>query len=97
MNKTPQKLKTCPNGHRFYKTSDCPVCPDCEKEKKPESGFLARVSAPARRALEGAGILTLEDLSHRTEKELVKLHGFGKASLPGLRASLAEKGLEFKK
>lgn len=26
-------LRTCKKGHRYYKSSDCPVCPACEKER----------------------------------------------------------------
>lgn len=48
---TRKTLRTCKNGHRYYKSSDCPVCPVCEEEKRPEEGFLSLVSAPARRAL----------------------------------------------
>lgn len=90
-------LRTCKNGHSYYKSSDCPVCPVCEKEKKPSEGFLSMMGAPARRALEHAGILTEEDLSNRTEKELLLLHGLGPASLPKLRDALKLKGLGFKK
>lgn len=52
-------LRTCKNGHNYYKSSDCPTCPVCEKEKKPKDGFLSLLSAPARRALENNGITTL--------------------------------------
>jgi DNA-directed RNA polymerase alpha subunit len=90
-----RQLKNCVNGHSFYKSSDCPVCPQCEAEKTVE-GFLARLSAPARRALENAGIDTLEKLSCYSEKALLKLHGLGKASLPILIAALQEKRLKFK-
>lgn len=89
-------LRTCKNGHQYYKSSDCPTCPICEVDKKPEEGFLTSMSAPARRALESAGIHTEKQLSQWSEKELLKLHGFGKASLPGLRSSLEAKGLSFK-
>jgi hypothetical protein len=27
-----KQLKICSKGHRFYKSSDCPTCPVCEKE-----------------------------------------------------------------
>jgi len=96
---TPGKknLRTCRKGHKYYKTSDCPTCPACEDEKKPVPGFLSLLSAPARRALEGAGIKTLLQLSKITEKEILKLHGMGPASLPTLRKALAEKGLGFRK
>lgn len=90
------KLKTCANGHQFYKSSDCPVCPVCEKENKPETVFLANLSAPARRALKNNGITSLQQLSAFNEKEILKFHGMGKASLPKLRSALAEAGLGIK-
>lgn len=86
----------CPEGHVYYKSSDCPTCPICEQEKKPESGFLSLLSAPARRALETAGITTLSELAKHTEKEILKLHGMGPASMPVLRKALEERGLVFK-
>ena len=88
-------LKTCSKGHTFNKTSDCPTCPICEALHKPKDGFLATLSAPARRALENNGITTLKQLSICTEKEILSLHGMGKSSLPKLRAVLAEQGLKF--
>ena len=93
--KAPQ-LKTCENGHQFYKSSDCPTCPICEKENKPETGFLATLSAPARRALENNGITSVQKLSELTEKEVLQFHGMGKASLPRLREALEAAGLTFK-
>lgn len=89
-------LRTCPVGHRFEKSSDCPTCPQCEAAKKPASGFLARVSAPAFRALQGAGLTTLKKVASRSEKDLLALHGFGPAALPTLRAELKANGLTFK-
>ena len=35
--KTKGSKRVCPNGHTYYKSSDCPVCPICENEKKQES------------------------------------------------------------
>ena len=90
-------LKTCEKGHRFYKTSDCPVCPICEVGQKPESGFLSIISAPARRAMEGEGIDTLEKLSTYSEKEILSLHGIGPSSIPKLENELKTRGLAFKK
>ncbi len=87
--------RTCPNGHRFVKTSDCPTCPQCEADRAPKNGWLAKLVAPARRALEQAGISTLEELAQRSEKDLLALHGFGKASLPFLRKALNDAGLQF--
>lgn len=59
-------------------------------------GFSASLSAPAQRALANEGIKTLKQLSNYSEAALLKLHGFGKASLPALRAALTEAGLSFK-
>ena len=90
-------LKTCPKGHQFYKTSDCPTCPICEAERKPTTGFLSVLAAPARRALENAGITTIQQLATYTEKEILALHGMGKSSIPRLKEVLQQAGLEFKK
>ena len=87
----------CPNGHRFFKSSDCPTCPVCEAAKKPGEGFLSAFSAPARRALENSGITNAKQLSKFTEKEVLAFHGMGPASLPILRAALKSEGLSFKK
>lgn len=56
---------------------------------------LPKVSAPARRALEGAGYSTLEQLSAVSTKELLALHGMGPKALGQLRQALAEQGLYF--
>jgi predicted RecB family nuclease len=88
-------LRTCPNGHRYYKSSDCPTCPICEKDKA-LAGF-PKLSAPARRALEGAGIRTLEHLAKKSEAEIMALHGMGPSTLPKLRAALKAARLSFKK
>lgn len=93
---TDKELRTCNKGHKYYKSSDCPTCPRCEQEKKPDSGFLSLLSAPARRALEHNEVTTLQKLSEFSEKEILKLHGIGPASLPILRSSLEGEGLSFK-
>lgn len=90
-------LRTCKQGHQYYKSTDCPTCPICELQSKPASGFLSTLSAPARRALENAGITTLKKLSQQSEAAILKLHGMGPASLPKLKQSLAAAGLAFKK
>ena len=89
-------LKTCKNGHQFYKSSDCPTCPYCEQERKPKEGFLSLLAAPARRALENNNITTLKQLSAFTEKEILKFHGMGKSSIPKLKQALKECQLAFK-
>ncbi|MDA1879332.1 RNA polymerase alpha subunit C-terminal domain-containing protein [Bacillus cereus group sp. BY10-2LC] len=93
---TEKTLRTCEKGHEYYKSSNCPTCPTCEKEKKPQTGFLSLLSSPARNALEHHGIHTIEELSKYSEKEILKLHGMGPASLPKLRKALEEQGLSFK-
>lgn len=89
-------LRTCKNGHRYYKSSDCPTCPECEDARKPEEGFLSLLYAPARRALENAGIKTLEQLSSYSEQELLNLHGFGKSAILVLKKELAKAGFTFR-
>ena len=51
------------------------------------------LSAPARRALVDAGLLTLNDLTQVTERFLLSRHGFGPSSLPKLLAALDAAGL----
>ncbi|GAA3978808.1 RNA polymerase alpha subunit C-terminal domain-containing protein [Mucilaginibacter dorajii] len=88
-------LRTCPKGHQYYKSSDCPTCLICEKERKPSFGFLSLLGAPARRALENHHILTLEQLAEHSEKEILAFHGLGKSTIPILKTALKEKGLSF--
>ncbi|WJE15173.1 RNA polymerase alpha subunit C-terminal domain-containing protein [Halobacillus sp. ACCC02827] len=91
-----KEQRTCEKGHRYYKSSDCPTCPTCESERKPETGFLSILAAPARRALENNGITSLETLSAYREEEILKFHGMGPSSIPKLKDALKEKGLAFK-
>ena len=95
---TPNKnMRICDKGHRYYKSSDCPTCPICENARKPESGFLSLLAAPARRALENKGITSLRILSTYSEEDVLKFHGMGPSSLPKLKSALKEEGLSFKK
>jgi predicted RecB family nuclease len=87
--------RTCPKGHKFWKSSDCPTCPVCEAARKPAGDFMIGLSAPARRALEGAGLTTLAKLAKKSEVAVLKLHGMGPASLPKLRAALKKGGKKF--
>lgn len=89
-------LKTCRNGHRYHRSSDCPVCPKCEMQQRPTEGFLSVLSAPARRALLSQGIDSPEKLAQHTEKQVLALHGMGKASLPLLKQALKSAGLGFR-
>jgi uncharacterized protein YdhG (YjbR/CyaY superfamily) len=60
------------------------------------AGFMAAVSEPARRALEGAGIKTLKQLAKYTEADVLALHGMGPASIPKLKEVLDAEGLSFR-
>ncbi len=91
-----ENVRLCDNGHKYVKKSDCPTCPICEEERKPETGFLSVLSAPARRALENNGVTSLEVLSTFSEKEILAFHGMGPSSIPKLRNVLEENGLSFK-
>ncbi|GGG83445.1 hypothetical protein GCM10007415_15640 [Parapedobacter pyrenivorans] len=91
-----KKMKVCPNGHTYYKSTDCPTCPVCEAARKPSEGFLSLLSAPARRALMSIGITELKQLSTYSEKEILALHGIGKTSIPLLKDALSQVGLGFK-
>ena len=66
------------------------------KEAK-ENHLFSKLSQPAQRALANAGINSLEELAKLTEKELMKLHGIGKSTLPILKEAMADKGLSFAK
>jgi predicted RecB family nuclease len=89
-------LRTCKKGHEYYKSSDCPVCPICAAEEQPQEEILAVLSAPARRALQNAGISNAKQLSKWSKKELLQLHGFGPSAIPRLEAVLQKKGLSLK-
>jgi hypothetical protein len=90
-----KQRRVCPEGHVYYKSSDCPTCPRCEAARKPAAGFLADISAPARRALEGAGLTTLAKLARRTEKQVLELHGMGPNAVVKLRIALKKAGMRF--
>ena len=92
-----ESLRVCEKGHQYFKSSDCPTCPVCEEERKPNDGFLSLLAAPARRALENNGVTSLVQLSKLSEKEVLGFHGMGKSSIPKLEKALEEKGLSFKK
>lgn len=91
--------KICTNGHRFEKTSDCPVCPICSSEemKNTYGEEFPNIGAPAFRALNNAGIVTLADLTKYTEEELLALHGFGPKALILLKEALRVKKMSFRK
>ncbi|PKN94874.1 MAG: DNA-binding protein [Chloroflexi bacterium HGW-Chloroflexi-6] len=58
---------------------------------------LPKLSQPAQRALAGAGIRRVEQLTGYDESEIRQLHGIGPKALKTLREALAARGLSFKK
>jgi hypothetical protein len=55
-----------------------------------------KLSAPARRALSGAGYTRLDQLAQVSESDLKKLHGMGATAIAALRAALDERGVSFR-
>jgi hypothetical protein len=60
-----------------------------------ESDLPTKLSAPARRALLGAGYVRLEQLTRVSEAEIKRLHGIGPNALKQLSLALDAKGLSF--
>jgi hypothetical protein len=60
-----------------------------------ESDLPSGLSAPARRALVGAGYVRLEQLTEVGEVEVLRLHGMGPKAIELIRQALAAKGLSF--
>jgi hypothetical protein len=66
-----------------------------KKQDQLDNGLPEKLAAPARRALAGAGIHRLEQLTAFSEGQLMQLHGFGPNALKQLRAALTAIGLAF--
>jgi hypothetical protein len=64
-------------------------------QKIASSDLPAKLGAPAERALAGAGIQNLKQLTKFTEAQIIQLHGVGPNAVGKLRQALAEKGLSF--
>jgi DNA repair protein RadC len=60
-----------------------------------ESDLPAKLSQPAQRALAGAGIKNLRQLTKFSEAEIKQLHGIGPNAISQLQAALAANGLSF--
>ena len=56
---------------------------------------LPKLAAPARRALDAAGILTLHDITKLTRAELAELHGIGNNALTTIDQALSLAKLSF--
>lgn len=61
----------------------------------PDGDLPAVLSSPAHNALVHVGITRLEQLTHKTEREIAALHGMGPKGIAMLRAALAERGWSF--
>lgn len=57
--------------------------------------IFLKLGKPAHRALENAGIATLEQLSEFSEDEIAAFHGIGKKALTILHSQLKENGRSF--
>jgi hypothetical protein len=98
MKKSKPDFKVCSRGHRYLKTgapSVCPVCWPSNAARKAAGDFPAGLAAPARRALHGAGIVSLAQLASRSETELLELHGMGPKSIRALKVAMRARGLSF--
>jgi hypothetical protein len=91
-----KQRRVCPQGHTYFKSSDCPTCPRCEAARRPAAEFMQVLAAPARRALEAARLTTLAKLARKRESEVAQLHGMGPNALVRLRVVLKKEGLAFK-
>ena len=65
-------------------------------KKSTSSDLPPKLGAPAERALAGARIKNLKQLTKFSEAEIKRLHGVGPNAIGKLRQALAEKGLSFK-
>lgn len=66
------------------------------KRQDPSGSDLpAKLSQPTQRALAGAGIKNLKQLTKFSEAEIKQLHGIGPNALNQLRTALAAQGLSF--
>jgi predicted flap endonuclease-1-like 5' DNA nuclease len=62
-----------------------------KRDLQPE-GDLPKLANPAQRALAGAGIQRLEQLTKLSEEQLKQLHGIGPNALKLLHQALTAKG-----
>ena len=66
-----------------------------EQHYQQDSDLPAELAAPAQRALAGAGIRRLEQLTEMSEAEIKGLHGIGPNAIKQLRSALDARGLSF--
>jgi predicted Fe-Mo cluster-binding NifX family protein len=61
-----------------------------------KSELPTELAKPARRALEGAGYVKLEQFIVLSEVEVLTLHGMGPKALEQIRLALNDRGLSFR-
>ncbi len=64
--------------------------------KNSSENDLPKLAAPAQRALAGAGIYRLDQLTQFSESEIKQLHGLGPTTIIALRRALKAKGISFR-
>lgn len=77
-------------------TRQTPKSPGTQN-KSPDNNFPVKLAKPAMRALDNAGIKTLEQLTHFCKSEIADLHGIGPNAINQLQMALNAQGLSFKK
>lgn len=65
------------------------------KQNDQQESDLPKLASPAQRALAGAGIQRLEQLTKLSEEQLKQLHGIGPNALKQLHQALRARGLSF--
>ena len=68
-----------------------------KKQSNEQESDLPKLAAPAQRALAGAGIYSLQQLTKLSEVEIKQLHGIGPNALKQLHAAMQARGLSFRK
>ncbi|MCT4560300.1 MAG: hypothetical protein N4A41_02895 [Crocinitomicaceae bacterium] len=81
--------RICSNGHRYEKTSDCPVCPRCEQLLWVGSQWVG-LANPAKRALAAHGVEDYSDFIKYTREEVASWHGIGPNALKKIEEKLKE-------
>lgn len=61
-----------------------------------QAAFPKGISGPALRALHGAGVRSLRDLTRWAEADLGRLHGMGPKALDLLKAAMDDEKLTFR-
>jgi DNA-directed RNA polymerase alpha subunit len=65
------------------------------KKENTQKQLPVKLAKPAQRALQGAGITTLKQVSGISEQEISKLHGIGKNAILEIKKVLIKNGLSF--